>query len=78
MERDKIKERWSEYIQELYDGSRDENLTMEYQQRRDQKLMKEEVRYALKKMKSGKVTEPDGISVEMITALGNVGMRNYH
>ena len=37
-------------------------------------IKKEEVQYALKKRTSGKGTGPDGISVEIITALENVGI----
>ena len=46
METDTIKERWSEYIHELYDSSRDEIMELNDE---GPEIMKEEVEYALKK-----------------------------
>ena len=80
MERNKIKEGWSEYIQEqyiIYDSNSDENLTMKVHDEGPE-ILKEDVQYALRKTNSGKATGPDGISVEMNTALEKRCHRNYH
>ena len=45
---------------------------MEFNKEEPEFLLKEEVQHALKKMKSGKATGPDGISVETITGLENI------
>ena len=53
MERDKIKEGWSEYIQELYARNINENL-MKFNNEGPE-IMKEEAQNVLKKMKSRKL-----------------------
>ena len=72
MEKEGILNRWSEYIEELYQDDRgppphicnqDGNLIME-----------DEVRHVVRKMKSIKAPGPDDISSEMITALDEVGI----
>ncbi|GFR88016.1 hypothetical protein ElyMa_004239800 [Elysia marginata] len=73
MEKDKILERWSEYIKELFDNERKEievmkgNLT-------GPPILKDEVRTAIWKMKNGKATGPDNIAAEQIKALDEFGI----
>jgi hypothetical protein len=68
MEKDKIRERWTEYIQELYNSERDDNVTVEYNEEWAA-ILAEEVTSALKKMKTGKATGADGVAVETFSAL---------
>ena len=67
MDKEKTLERWSEYIQELFDD-----------ERKDIKVMKnkfagptimKDVRAAIQNMKGGKATGPDNIATEQIEAL---------
>ena len=73
MERDKILERWAEYIQELFFDERKDPDVMNGNFA-GPPILKDEVRAATKKMKNGKATGPDGISVELIEALGDFGL----
>ena len=73
MEKDKIRQRWTEYIGELYDADRDENFEIAYDSGGPE-IMECEVRHALKKMKDGKATGADGIASEMINALEDYGL----
>ncbi|ELU12394.1 hypothetical protein CAPTEDRAFT_212104 [Capitella teleta] len=74
MEKDKIRERWTEYIQELYNSERDDNFTVEYNEEGAATLAVE-VRNALKKMKTRKATGADGVAVEMFSALEDLGVQ---
>ena len=65
MEKDKKLERWSEYIRELFDDDRNEDLTLQ-DIPEGPEIMKEEVENTIKNMKTGKATGPDMISTEMI------------
>jgi len=73
MEEEKIRERWTEYIKELYDANRDENMQLDHNNE-GPKIMEEEVRHALKKTKDGKAAGGDGIAAEMIKALEDFGV----
>ena len=73
-DKEKILERWEEYIVELYgDENRDDEFVF-YNNQEGPPLLKDEVRQALKKMKNGKAPGPDKICIEMITSLEEFGL----
>ena len=72
MEKKQLLERWSEYIQDLYD---DERLEQTKQTECEGlPILESEARKALKYMKAGKAHGPDNITSEMIEALKDFGM----
>ncbi|GFO18885.1 endonuclease-reverse transcriptase [Plakobranchus ocellatus] len=73
MEKDKILERWSEYIKELFDDERKEIEVMK-DNFAGPPILKDEVRTAIWKMKNGKATGPDNIAAEQIKALDEFGI----
>ena len=73
MDKDKILERWTEYIGDLYNDNRDEDRRIE-SNNDGPSIMEEEVSTALKKMKDGKAVGPDNITTEMIKALEGFGI----
>ncbi|GFO08077.1 RNA-directed DNA polymerase from mobile element jockey [Plakobranchus ocellatus] len=73
IDKEKILERWAEYIRELFkDDSKDHNIMKN--NFAGPPIMKEEVETAIKKMKHGKVIGPGNISVELIEALEDFGI----
>ncbi|GFS06162.1 RNA-directed DNA polymerase from mobile element jockey-like [Elysia marginata] len=68
---DKKLERWSEYISELFDDDRNEDLTLQGIPEGPE-IMREEVENTIKNMKTGKATGPDMISTEMMQALEGI------
>lgn len=62
MEKDKIRERWSEYIHALYNSNKDNAFEIELNDEGPE-ILKDEVRHAMKKMKPGKATGPDEVSI---------------
>ena len=71
MEKDKKLERWSEYISELFDDDRNEDLTLQ-DIPKGPEIIREEVENTIKNMKTGKATGPDMISTEMMQALEGI------
>jgi hypothetical protein len=73
MEKSDILNRWSEYIGELFDDNRlpKPNIKKNIE---GFSIMKDEVRKAIKSMKTNKATGPDEISVEMIQSLDELGV----
>ena len=71
MEKDKKLERWSEYISELFDDDRNEDLTLQ-DIPEGPEIMREEVENTIKNMKTGKANGPDMISTEMMQALEGI------
>ena len=69
----KILERWAEYIRELFEDNRKEHDVMK-KNFAGPPIMKDEVREAMRKMKTGKATGPDGLSIELIEALEEYGI----
>ncbi|GFS15385.1 hypothetical protein ElyMa_006769600 [Elysia marginata] len=69
MEKDKILERWAEYIHKLFDDNRKNDHNVMKRNFAGPPIMKDEVRAAIRKMKADKATGPDGVAVEMIEAL---------
>ncbi|GFR78512.1 hypothetical protein ElyMa_000535800 [Elysia marginata] len=74
MEKDKILERWAEYIHELFEDIRKHDHNIMKKNFAGPPTMEDEVRAAMKKMKAGKATGPDGVAVEMIEALEQYGV----
>ncbi|GFO31954.1 RNA-directed DNA polymerase from mobile element jockey-like [Plakobranchus ocellatus] len=72
IDKEKILERWAEYIRELFKDDRKDHNIMK-NNFAGPLIMKEEVETAIKKMKHGKATGPDNISVELIEALEDFG-----
>ena len=73
MDKEKILERWAEYIGELFEDNRKEHDVMK-KNFAGPPIMKDEVREAMRKMKMGKATGPDGLSIELIEALEEFGI----
>ena len=73
MDKKKILERWAEYIRELFEDNRKEHDVMK-KNFACLPIKKDEVREAMRKMKTGKVTGPDGLSIELIEALEEYGI----
>ncbi|GFS03903.1 RNA-directed DNA polymerase from mobile element jockey-like [Elysia marginata] len=73
IDKERILERWAEYIEELFNDNRKEYDVME-RNFAGPPILKVEVRAAIRKMKSGKATGPDKISVELIEALEDYGI----
>ena len=73
MDKEKILERWAEYIGELFEDNRKEHDVMK-KNFAGPSIMKDEVREAMRKMKTGKATGPDGLSIELIEALEEFGI----
>ena len=73
MAKSEILNRWSEYIQELFDDDRlpKPNIKKNIE---GPPIMKDEVRQAIKSMKKNKATGPDGIAAEMIQSLDELGV----
>ena len=73
IEKEKILERWSEYISELYHDERGDKPPI-MKNFDGPPIMKDEVRKAVKSMKKGKAAGPDKITVEMIESLDEFGI----
>ena len=74
MEKEDSLNRWSEYIEELYDDDRGEKPVIS-KNMDGPPIVEEEVTPAIKNMKHGKATGPDNIPVEIISGLGHVGAK---
>ena len=72
MESDEIKARWEEYIKELYNDIRKEIVCQTNNE--GSKILKEEIRKAMKSIINGKAVGTDGIAKEMIESLGEKGV----
>ena len=73
MAKDKILERWSEYISELYHDARGDKPPIK-KNFDGPPIMKDEVRKAVKSMKKGKAAGPDKSTVEMTESLDDFGI----
>ena len=72
MDNDEILNRWSEYIEELYEDNRPEEMS--HSNLEGQSILQDEVRAALHKMKDGKAFGPDNIAIEMLKSLEEIGI----
>ncbi|CAF3582803.1 unnamed protein product [Rotaria socialis] len=73
MEKHDILNRWSEYIGERFDDNRAPKPNIK-KNIEGPSIMKDEVRQAIKSMKTNKATGSDGISIEMIQCLDERGV----
>ena len=62
--------RWDNYISNIFKDNRPENINIQYNGK-GPPILKEEVEYAMNKMKFGKAVGTDGIALDMLKALGN-------
>ena len=76
METKDILNRWADYVRELYaDPNRKEQATFVSGQDQGMPILEDEVESAVKEMKKGKAVGDDGIAIEMIQALGDMGTK---
>ncbi|GFO22815.1 LINE-1 retrotransposable element orf2 protein [Plakobranchus ocellatus] len=73
IDKEKILERWAEYIRELFKDDRKDHKIMK-NNFAGAPIVKKAVETAIKKMKHGKATGSDNISVELIEALEDFGI----
>ena len=73
MNKDKILEIWSEYIEESFDNSR-EGVPEIHKGIKRPSILPFEVRVALKKMRNNKAPGPDEITTEMIKSVDDFGI----
>ena len=73
MEEEEVRDRWSEYIEDLFHDNR-ESLPTIKKNFEGPSILKQEVAAAINKMKNGKATGPDNIPIEMIKALEEIGL----
>ena len=73
MEKEKILERWSEYIGDLYNDDRPEEKEIR-KTFEGPPILEEEVMQAMKKMKTGKAAGPDEITIELLEPLEGIGI----
>src|SRR5438132_2934694 len=73
MENEKIIERWTEYIQELFEDDR-EALPQIRKDIEGPEILKDEVRFAIKQMKRNKACGPDNIYAELLQATDEFGI----
>ncbi len=76
VEGEKVKERWKEYFEELLnvENDRGELEKVEAVEGPELDVTKEEVEKAIASMKCGKASGPSGVNVDMIKALGELGI----
>ena len=73
-EKEKILERWEEYIKELYgNNERNERFRIRTSSEGLQ-ILKSEVEHAMKRIKKGKARRPDRINIELLEALEEFGV----
>ena len=73
MEKERILDRWSEYIKDLFEDDRG-NKPVIKKNFDGPPILRAEVQNAIKTMKRGKAVGPDNISIEMIESLEDFGM----
>jgi len=73
MEKEKILERWSEYIGELYNDDRpaEKEINTNFE---GPPILEGEVKQAMERMKTGKAAGPDKITIEMLEPLEEMGI----
>ena len=73
MEREDVLNRWSEYIEDLFQDDRGEKPIIK-KDMDGPPILKEEVSAAIRKMKHGKAVGPDNIPIEVFAVLEDIGI----
>ena len=73
MEREDVLNRWSEYIEDLFQDDRGEKPMIK-KDMDGPPILKEEVSAAIRKMKHGKAVGPDNIPIEVFAVLEDIGI----
>ena len=73
MEREDVLNRWSEYIEDLFQDDRGEKPIIK-KDMDGPPILKEEVSAAIRKMKHGKAVGPDHIPIEVFAVLEDIGI----
>ena len=73
MEREDVLNRWSEYIEDLFQDERGEKPIIK-KDMDGPPILKEEVSAAIRKMKHGKAVGPDNIPIEVFAVLEDIGI----
>ena len=71
MDIEDIKARWNEYVAELYHDDRPDAEVIVIDNNEGPTIMREEVRAAVEEMKTGKAVGGDGVTAEVLQALGD-------
>ena len=74
-EKENIEERWCEYIKELYDDDEGRPDQVTVNDEEGPPILTSEVKYAMKRMKSGKAPGTDDIRIEQLKALDEEGIK---
>ena len=77
-DKEEIKERWTQYITELYDDERGAQPEIKMNEGEEDDITLEEIKEAIKESKAGKACGKDDISTEMIKALSALGICAIH
>ena len=70
-EKEEIKERWKEYVEDLYKDDQRGDLEETRTDENGEYILHSEIRQAMKNMKKGKAVGEDGVAIEMLEALGD-------
>ena len=74
MEIEDVLKRWGEYVKDLFEGDRGNNPRLHIPMNGPE-LLEEEIVKVMKSMKKGKSPGHDGITIEMLLASGNFGLK---
>jgi len=69
-----IASRWTEYINELFEDAR-EAVEVPEVCNSGPSILEAEVQHALEKIKTGKAVGPDGMSADILKAMGDIGLK---
>ena len=73
-EKEEVKERWKEYVEDLYKDEERGNLEDVRLDENGEYILHSEIRHAMKSMKKGKAVGEDGLAIEMLEALRDYSM----
>ena len=73
MEKEKLLERWKEYIYELFEDNRPPEYLATRREKEKLPMLKEEIVKTIKSMRKGKAASPDEVYIELNPALDDLG-----
>ena len=72
MKKEKVLQRWKEYICELFEDNRPPENLVTRREKENLPILKEEIVKAIKSMPKGKAAGPDEVYIELIQALDDL------